>query len=121
MTDVKRLLAEATPLPWVDAGYYGDHGDVFGCDLSAGNDRVSTGGGIEGGEGSMSHADAALIVHAVNTLPDYEAAADALAKITSWLAPDPAGAPGYRGRNWAIVDEAHEEARAALARLRGAS
>ena len=78
MTEVKRLLAEATPLPW---------------------DRSRP--------VPEREADAALIVHAVNRLPDYEAAVEALERVVNvWT--------GSRR----FMPNAVADARAALARLR---
>lgn len=129
MTDVKKLLAEATPLPWRDAGYDNRHDDLYGCDLAAGSNAwITMGGGREGGEGSMLHADAALIVHAVNSLPDYEAAVDALDKLgerhhalsdhdpgTVWRM-----RPAFEGLS-ECNDYTCVDARAALRRLRAAN
>lgn len=70
MTDVKRLLDEATPLPWEmdhpeDGVFRIRSGQVRAVDRLVSID--------------MLRENAALIVHAVNSLPDYEAAVDALA------------------------------------------
>ncbi len=67
MTDVKRLLAEATPLPWRH-GYrqFDEWERIEGPDKRQVADYLKNDG------------DAALLVYAVNRLPDYEAAVDAL-------------------------------------------
>lgn len=121
MSDVKRLLDEASPLPWADGGYQGVHDEIYGCDLSgAGGACITLGGGREGGEGSMAHGDAALIVHAVNHLPDYEAAADALEGLLTHAVPHLRGETSPAAmqsdpRLWSSV----QKGRAALRRLRG--
>lgn len=78
LTDVKRLLAEATPLPWDRLGQRIIRGleGIARCESDGGNlaDGWLTEEQIEDEE----IANAILIVHAVNTLPDYEAAVDAL-------------------------------------------
>ena len=65
MTDVKRLLAEATPLPWrrIERGGSGLADRIVGQDV------------LPGYPESVARADpenAALIVYAVGRLPDYE-------------------------------------------------
>ena len=75
MSGASELLEQATPLPWP-------------------NQRIS---------GFFDHSDAALIVYAVNRLPDYEAAVEALERLVASVEP---GTP-HAGN-----------ARAALARLR---
>lgn len=123
MTDVKRLLDEATPLPW----YWEPRSEVLRCRIGAEGHRRGVGDYAflsveewpDAPEPLDEQANAALIVYAVNHLPDYEAAVDALETIERLLRPDPAGAPGYRGRYWALVDDAHDTARVALRRLRG--
>lgn len=87
MTDVKRLLYEATPLPWPE-----DYGQAIGDDI---NDP----------------ADAALAVYAVNRLPDYEAAVDALERLIN------VGDALWEDHPPVWMSEA-DEARAALRRLR---
>lgn len=76
MTDVKKLLAEATPRPWIDvmwcelAEHEPDHHPGHpDCDyrphvIGHGRGRVYL---------PANEADAELIVRAVNHLPDYEA------------------------------------------------
>ena len=106
MTDVKRLLATATPLPWWHHKY----------------DLIVDALGEPIAQVEDSEANAALIVHAVNTLPDYEAAVDALESV-AWNQSD--------GKCWCDHPMSGGEitrhgmrcqkARAALARLRGAS
>lgn len=84
MTDVNDLLARATPLPW----YY-ERGDRI---IAA---RVGTEGHRRGvGDYALVHfydlgiedigspdANAELVTHAVNRLPDYEAATAALERL----------------------------------------
>ena len=128
VTDVKRLLEQATPLPW---HYDGDsHSDEFWnrtseetSELSyhlASLDRLvldavwhndSTAGLYS------TPADMALIVYAVNHLPDYEAAVDALQRLTTTAS--------AMYDDWPTIDmkigAAIDAARAALHRLRGES
>ena len=59
MTDVKRLLEQATPLPW----------DGFGCHYELDGEAE----------------DHELALYAVNHLPDYEAAVDVLAMLVGDL------------------------------------
>ena len=94
MTDVKRLLSEATPLPWFHHKY-----DLIVDDLGEPIAQVED-----------SEANAALIVAAVNHLPDYEAAVDALESVLRFAQPE------YMSDDGAI-----DNARAALARLPGAA
>ena len=138
MSDVKRLLEEATPLPW-------RHGPLFWEGWS-----VSDNGGVRVFEvphvypqcespdapghehahqpgvyvdphiGRSREPDAALIVYAVNRLPDYEAVADALWRVrTHELNVD--GSPCWCPTE--LEPDEHEQAclnaRAALRRLRG--
>lgn len=112
MTDVKRLLDEATPLPWGDPFdiHYGDYGwYVPGSPLGETDDS------------ERGRADATLAVYAVNRLPDYEAAVLILAAFMEL--------PGYHGEDCYIhtpdlttcdcgVQQARIAAKAALARLR---
>jgi hypothetical protein len=58
----------------------------------------------------MDQADAALIVYAVNRLPDYEAAVEALEHVLETV--------GQTGGYHLIVPKAIVDARAILARLR---
>lgn len=85
MTDVKRLLAEATPRPW-----------------HSWRSRYVNGS-----------ADAALAVYAVNHLPDYLAAVEALEALAELAGPE-TNEPEWSG-NWRV---AWRYAREALARLR---
>jgi hypothetical protein len=100
MSDVKRLLEEATPLPWKPFAdkRHPVEGRV-GCVATAPNGATAVCYGTNG-------TDAALIVYAVNRLPDYEAAVEALERcLESW--------------DYGDFDRADYEAgRAALARLR---
>ncbi len=79
MTDVKRLLDEATPLPW---GVVMDHslydGPMIGAVGSLGPTSLYV---AETANAEVGERDAALIVYAVNRLPDYEAAVEALHRI----------------------------------------
>lgn len=103
MTDVKRLLEAATPLPWhkdLDYFYDGNReqiGHTGECGAAWGHKPWG--------------ANARLILYAVNRLPDYEAAVDALERLvmveTEWPAED------YGERLDAI-----QQGKAALARLR---
>jgi hypothetical protein len=100
MTDVKRLLDEATPLPWEAHSPYEPDGDY--CWISS-----RKGGHVTGADASLRViADHHLIVYAVNRLPDYEAAVDALDEFVRW----------WDGEDIDLKD-AHE-AREVLARLR---
>lgn len=96
MADVKRLLHAATPLPWIRpwadlrVRALGDD-DLFGRDVTKADL-----GGI-----SKAQSNLDLAVAAVNRLPDYEAAVDALETL--------------------VEDDTYiglDKARAALARLR---
>ncbi len=84
MSDVKQLLAEATPLPWRLSGR-----DVHWERDPSISERSGLGYEIDGPpEASLrgqfeKYADAALIVAAVNRLPDYEAAVDALERVVN--------------------------------------
>lgn len=106
MTDVKRLLNEATPLPWRvwDAPRPGIESD--GANGGRG-ESVVVYGEQNDMEGVQTPEDAALIVHAVNRLPDYEA----VAVILERLLDDLEGTNSFADRG----------ARAALRRLRGQS
>jgi hypothetical protein len=120
VTDVKRLLEQATPLPWRMREY--DHDIVAGPD---GEDEQYVAVDREGLVECVRHReDSELILYAVNHLPDYEAAVDALDRIVAkldqwevecrshgvWRESD----PDARMANWV-----RDEARAALRRLRG--
>lgn len=96
MTDVKRLLDEATPLPWKATRK--NHWSWIGADdgVPAHQTAVCT---------DARKPDAALIVYAVNRLPDYEAAVDALERLVAFDE-DPGNL------------DALDEARAVLRRLR---
>ena len=112
MSDVKRLLNEASPLPWsqdefdlylTDAEGEPVHWDHEGLGATWGKD-----------------ANPQLILHAVNHLPEYEAAMDALEYIERRLRPvDPPRRDGHEGRRWADVDDAYTMARGARRRVRG--
>lgn len=97
MTDLRRLLAEATPRPWNADGLTlrpGTVWDEHGADLAR----------------AWLPADAALIVAAVNALPALLDVADAARTIS-----DPMVADGGGDRWWA----AHDALRDALRRLDG--
>jgi len=94
MSEAQRLLEQATPLPWVQ-GADDINGEVDGYEDFP---VIST--------TWATKEDAALIVYAVNRLPDYEAAVDALEELLPTV-------PHL------IVPEAAVRARAALRRLRG--
>lgn len=110
MTDVQKLLDEATPLPW---RLITDKSDPEGS-FPVGIERDHPGYPGEHGWavmfdddwGTNQWANAALIVHAVNSLPDYEAAVDALEWTMGWI--DDSDIDG----------EQAEQARAVLRRLR---
>lgn len=123
--NAKELLAAATPLPWrwVASDYSVDLGT-----LEAGEyENVLVGDETVWLQGEP--ADTSLIVYAVNRLPDYEAAVDALAQLVAEAdvyredetTPDCHLSSGpYCGAHSfleysALVDEARE----VLARLRG--
>ena len=113
MTDVKRLLDEATPLPWVVQ----EPGEN---DPGAGTVFIDTHAYEDGPEPviaepyPLGRSDAALIVYAVNHLPDYEALADAAEScLREW---DTLGPTGTQD----TITE-HASLRAALRRLRGES
>ena len=111
MTDVKRLLAEATPLPWGDPAdiHYGDFGwYVPGCPLGETEDS------------EQGRADMTLAVHAVNSLPAYEEAVEALERLVGERIEERADDYGRYEESWEpMLSDAEREARAALARLRG--
>ena len=127
MTDVKKLLAEATPLPWKECGA-ARGGCVCGFVWDSNGNfpllTTDTDSEHEGfrSTGKRKVTDAALIVHAVNSLPDYEAAVDAMLE---YLAHDGSGI--RRDDEWAgdydalKLATARDRLRAALQRLRGAS
>ena len=101
MSEAKRLLEQATPLPWDRMPVEQDY---TSCEWSS--------------------ADEALIVYAVNRLPDYEAAVEALEQIDSACTvfltmadkyhPNGGPAPAWLD----FIRDRQNEARAALARLR---
>jgi len=100
------LLEQATPLPWRLRRSI--HGPKY-RHVQIGRDESYTTLDLE-------PADARLIVHAVNRLPDYEAAVDALERLVGWNEPMCQRARSLEGHDRECpVDEA----RAALARLRG--
>lgn len=95
-TQVKKLLAEATPLPWDIAP-----GRYVGWIAESGDD---------GWVGfAYRKPDRDLVMHAVNRLPDYEAAVEALEGLLDLI--DSWEVDGER------TDEQYVEAHAALACL----
>ena len=83
MSDAKRLLDEATPLPWsqrtnkhpqLDGRPWGWIQNNTGISSWPGHTGITWGGNGE--------KNAALIVYAVNRLPDYEALADAAERLS---------------------------------------
>ena len=115
-SDVERLLAEATPLPW---GHWqeGKPDPLNPKRMAWGGDNiiVST---TANTEIAMTDEDRDLIVYAVNRLPAYEAAVEALGRLLAASDPHPGS-----GHNWTIgpgndFTDARSSARAALARLR---
>jgi hypothetical protein len=115
MTDVKKLLLEATPLPW-EAGMP----SLFpaGCSrlIWNGQELFATPWRTRDTE------DAALIVHAVNSLPAYEAVADALAELLLSFGDSDNGSIFVNVDRDGIFNFPDDvrKARAALAQLRGA-
>lgn len=71
MTDARRLIDDASPLPWV---WEGSMGGVRTDQVAV----VAT-----GGFNRTPPPDAELVLYAVNRLPDYEAAVDALAGLVA--------------------------------------
>lgn len=90
MTRAKELLDAATPLPWAPITSPPDFIDILGPD---GEDVAFY----------PTEADAALIVYAVNRLPDYEATVEALRVLLPPAKPD--------------TIDVYSRAREALARL----
>ncbi len=141
MTDVKALLEQASPLPWhrhtyghrsirqaagvvtralfsvgesVRGGADRELRDTF-TDLSYVHGDVPDGEGPSialTGNGPKQIPNADLIVYAVNRLPDYEAAVDALERLLK------AGHGAYGLHGAPCRCEAHGPAHAALASLR---
>lgn len=111
MTDVKKLLDEATPLPWRDLWEHSDPEGDYPVGIK-GNDGEPNNWVVRHDDdlGTPLDKNNALIVHAVNHLPDHEAAVDALKRLT-WLADG-----DQDDEEW---DDAYREARAVLRRLRG--
>ena len=112
MSEAQRLLEQATPLPWSGVlmlwganGEPGGEGHVLTPFVCSACERRGA-PCLSGTEANQS-----LIVHAVNRLPDYEAAVDALAGLvdTNW----PGASEGSDG-------PAVDAALAALRRLRPA-
>jgi hypothetical protein len=99
MSDVKRLLDEATPLPWTTHGPtladFGSYHTIYGPHWKVGEIR--------------DYTDTKLVLHAVNHLPEYEAAVDAIEALLPLCEGLPAASP---------IRHRAEKVRAALARLR---
>ena len=100
MTDVKRLLRQATPLPWFDGG------DIESVALTIAEQPY-----IDQGGSDQWPADKALILHAVNRLPDYQLAVEALEILVTDL--DREDVAGMSPRIW----ESYGLARTVLRRL----
>lgn len=118
MTDVKRLLEQATPLPWAHGPLFGEVWRLRGNSLFQ---RVCWTKGARSKAPRVA-ADADLIVHAVNTLPAYEAAVDALERLCHYTDAASECQPWKDGcdhRPW--LREETDLAREALRRLRGDS
>ncbi len=101
MTDVRRLLGEATPLPWTWAQVNGHFART-----------------------PQQEADARYTLYAVNHLPDYEAAVDALEPLARIAEacddlPRDIGATGIATAGGSLSWDELDAARAALHRLRG--
>lgn len=123
-TRAKELLEQATPLPWHSTVLPKTTTDEYGNPVERipsvyGRPRdevyiVNIGRGYPGArlDGVRKEADAALIVYAVNRLPDYEAAVEALDDVFTRLDDH----FGEDGPDW--LYEWADKARAALARLR---
>ena len=103
MTDAKRLLDEATPLPWTGRRWMHEYGYGYFHALPK-------------GQGGITTPDLRLIDYAVNRLPDYEALIPLLEAaqtyINHFVPVEAAAIDGFDVESWAT------EARAALARLR---
>jgi hypothetical protein len=113
MTDVKRLLDEASPIPWSQP-----HPPTI--EAATIRHIIREHGNGPQIANTILAEDAALIVHAVNHLPDYEAAVDALERLLE--AHDSYQPGSVRALEQADEFEAAEDnARAALRRLRGES
>lgn len=109
MTDAKRLLEQATPLPWMAEQPDTESPLWLFAAAREGNTALAHFGVCRGGPvDSRDTADARLILHAVNRLPDYEAALDALEALLATSAT-------YRHPDAPLV---LHQARAALACLR---
>ncbi len=114
--DVKRLLAEATPLPWS----YDREGFGYIHSLALGALDGDSGATVhwdyEGLGAIWNHdADPDLIVYAVNRLPDYETAIDVLERlVATW----DAGAEDTIGENVLALAPLIREGGAILRRLR---
>lgn len=119
MTDVKRLLDEATPLPWAYRLMKLPAPKRQWCVVRADDHDGKTYLTFMSEDSVGAEQDAALIVYAVNRLPDYEAAVDALERLVEI-------SQMYRFSDVTEVSAetlraAEQDARAALRRLRGNS
>jgi len=125
MSDVKRLLSEATPLPW-SVGEIRDESDSSGVGPDIGSAIVGPAGQAVVSaynfhccsfpiDVDVEKADVDLLLHAVNSLPDYEAAVDALDAYLDHLDSEYHGCMGWHaGQRCQFL----QDVRAALARLR---
>lgn len=115
MTRAKELLEQTTPLPW-RAGDFDKEED--GTPVLGGGEAHSIDEGMVVWVPRWDRENnAALIVYAVNRLPDYEAAVEALDRLVAALAYDAQNPPLMRSAPWMDTREVLD-ARAALARLR---
>lgn len=82
MTDVKRLLDEATPLPWREVWERSDPEGDYPTGIK-GNDGERNNWVVRHDDdlGTPLDKNNTLIVYAVNRLPDYEAALDVLERL----------------------------------------
>lgn len=96
MSDAKRLLDEATPLPWMHVRIRDDHDELAGAVFA-------------------DHPDGALLLHAVNRLPDYLAAVEALQRLMTAIDCEAISFEDDSMRQSLITIR---DARAVLARLR---
>lgn len=125
MSDVKRLLDEASPRPWTwdKRDEHLPQGVRKHANIRCNNDLPWPFGDAAAKRAIVQHeswyvhprtADLDLIVYAVNHLPDYEAAVDALERVLN------VGDALWEDHPPVWMSEA-DEARAALRRLRGAT
>jgi hypothetical protein len=118
MSDAKRLLEQATPLPWATTPH-DDGADVYAMRMTRDGVPVLDGVLAE----FLGAPNAVLAVYAANRLPDYEAAVDALEALAdaATALENRAIRSGGEFHVWAeerMVTEVRDEARAILRRLR---